>query len=183
MRTLLFTLMSLAAWAALAGPVYKWVDEDGVVHYSDQPHPNAEKLHVQSVQTYSSSQAGGGGAPPPPVDPNASQPAGAAYNGCAIFQPADQSDFSNIPSLNILVRTDPNLHPGDQVFIILDGSLVNGGQPTGTQFIWNPAERGTHTLQALIKDASGALLCQTPSVTFNIHLTSIQNPANPVRPR
>ena len=31
MRKLLFTLMLLASSLALAGTVYKWVDEDGVV--------------------------------------------------------------------------------------------------------------------------------------------------------
>ena len=44
--------MSLACSAVLAATVYKWVDDDGVVHYSDQPHPNAQKLQVHDVQTY-----------------------------------------------------------------------------------------------------------------------------------
>ena len=35
--------MSLACTAAVAATVYKWVDENGVVHFSDQPHENAEK--------------------------------------------------------------------------------------------------------------------------------------------
>jgi hypothetical protein len=46
MRILPFTLMSLACSVVLAATVYKWTDEDGVVHYSDQPHPNAEKVPV-----------------------------------------------------------------------------------------------------------------------------------------
>ena len=44
MRTLTFTLMCLVGSLALAATVYRWVDENGVVHYSDQPHPNAEAL-------------------------------------------------------------------------------------------------------------------------------------------
>ena len=28
---------------------YKWVDEDGVVHYSDRPHPGAEITAVQDI--------------------------------------------------------------------------------------------------------------------------------------
>ena len=38
--------------AGARGTVYKWVDENGVVHYSDQPHPNAQKMQVQEAQTY-----------------------------------------------------------------------------------------------------------------------------------
>ncbi len=36
------TALVIAFWVVLAagtGPVYKWVDEDGNVHYSDQPRP------------------------------------------------------------------------------------------------------------------------------------------------
>ena len=53
MRALAFTLMFSVATLALAGAtVYRWVDDQGVVHYSDQPHANAEKLHVNAAQTY-----------------------------------------------------------------------------------------------------------------------------------
>ena len=58
MRPLVFTLMSLACSLALAGAtVYRWTDEQGIVHYSDQPHANAEKLHVNAAQTYKPSTA------------------------------------------------------------------------------------------------------------------------------
>ena len=54
MRATLFTLMSVASCAvALAGSVYKWVDENGVTHYSDQPHENAQKVELKAPQTYS----------------------------------------------------------------------------------------------------------------------------------
>jgi len=52
MRRHLFTLTSLVCSLALAATVYKWVDENGIVHYSDQPHPNAQKVGVQPAQTY-----------------------------------------------------------------------------------------------------------------------------------
>jgi hypothetical protein len=182
MRTLLFTLMSLVCSAVLAATVYKWVDEDGVVHYSDQPHPNAEKVHVQAVQTYKSGPigaGGGGGAQPAPANTAASS---AAYSGCTIAQPGDNQNYPNIDSLSIVVRTDPSLHPGDQIFLMLDGSPLNNAQPVGTQFTLNPVERGTHTLQAVVRDGSGALMCQTPAVTFSVTQPSTQNPVNPIKP-
>ncbi len=73
--------------------VYKWVDAQGVVHYSDQPHPNAQKLEVRGAQTFSAL----------PVLPSSSsaapaeaQPAGPAYDNCAITQPADQQMLMNV---------------------------------------------------------------------------------------
>src|SRR5579863_6787285 len=102
MRTLLFTLISLACVAAFAGPVYRWVDENGVVHYSDQPHPNAQKLQVKEVQTFPHSAPGSApaGADTPPAQEKL-----ATYQGCAVVQPADQQDFANTDAITIAVQT------------------------------------------------------------------------------
>lgn len=172
--------MSLACSVVLAATVYKWTDEDGVVHYSDQPHPNAEKVHVQAVQTYKSGpyDAGGGAQPAP----SGGGTAPAAYAGCAIAQPADNQNYPNADSLSIVVRTDPSLHPGDQIFLMLDGAPLNNAQPVGTQFTLSPVERGTHTLQAVVRAGTGALMCQTPAVTFSVSQPSTQNPVSPVKP-
>jgi hypothetical protein len=181
MRKLSFTLMLLACTLASAATVYRWVDENGVIHYSDQPHPNAEKLSVHAAQTYKASEGPqlgtpneGGGARP--------QQQGPAYQGCAILQPADAQDFANLDSLNIVVGTDPPLHNGDQVFITVDGQPVNNGAPTNGQFTLTPVDRGQHTVSAAVRDPSGTVLCQTPSITFNVHQPSTQNPVSPVRP-
>jgi Domain of unknown function (DUF4124) len=175
MRTLAFTLMFLLCSLALAGvTVYRWVDDQGIVHYSDQPHPNAEKLHVNAAQTYKpaavdAASAGGGqssGAPPAP------------YRGCAIVQPQDDQAFANIDSLTVVVQTDPTLHNGDKVYVTVDGQSLNGGAPTGAQFVLSPVDRGTHTAQAQVKDAGGAVQCQTPPVTFHVTQASLLNPNN-----
>ena len=73
--------------------------------------------------------------------------------------------------------------PGDQVFVTLDGQALNDGRPTGAQFTISPVERGTHVLQAAVRDSGGALLCQTSGVSYSVHQPSVLNPANPVRPR
>jgi len=176
MRALAFTLLLLSCSAALAATVYRWVDEDGVVHYSDQPHANAEKLQVHAAQTYKPAAvdtpaAGGGGG-------GASAAAPAPYRGCAIVQPQDGQAFANIDSLTVVVQTDPALHQGDKVYVVVDGQALNGGNPTGPQFVLSPVDRGTHTAQAQVKDAGGALQCQTPPVTFDVHQNSILNPNN-----
>ena len=186
MRRPLYVLISLvstlAVALALAATVYKWVDENGVVHYSDQPHQNAEKVQVQSAQTYradaSYGTSGGPNAPPP-----SAQPPGDVYQGCAIGQPTDDQTFSNVDSLSIVVRTDPTLRPGDQVFLTLDGQPLNGGKATGTQFTLSPVDRGTHVVRAIVRNSEGGLMCQTPGVTFNVHQNSILNPANPLNPQ
>ena len=57
MRAMIFTLLSmLACTVTVAATVYRWVDENGVTHYSDQPHENAEKVTVAAPQTYSAAK-------------------------------------------------------------------------------------------------------------------------------
>ena len=75
---------------------------------------------------------------------------------------------------------DPALRPGDQIFLLLDGQPLNGGVATGSQFTLTPLDRGTHTLQAVVRDSGGGLMCQTPGVTYNVHQPSILSPANPL---
>jgi len=179
MRTLVFTLLCLVCSLALAATVYRWVDDDGVVHYSDQPHANAEKLQVHAAQTYkpsaSDAPSAGGGA----SSSSSSSSSQSQYRGCAIVQPQDGQAYANVDSLTVSVQTDPQLHQGDKVYVMIDGQAVNGGAPTGPQFVLSPVDRGTHTAQAQVKDAGGAIQCQTPTVTFEVHQNSIQNPNNP----
>ena len=52
MRGISFTLILLASSASIAATVYKWVDDKGVTHFSDQPNPGAAKVHVDSPQSY-----------------------------------------------------------------------------------------------------------------------------------
>jgi hypothetical protein len=176
MRRRLFTLLSLVCSLAVAATVYKWVDEKGVVHYSDQPHPNAQKVTVQAPQTYKETPVAAPAAAPAPAA--AAQPA--SYQGCAIAQPADDQTFTNVDALTVIVRTDPTLQPGDRIFLTLDGQPLNGGAATGTQFTLSPVDRGTHTLQAVVRNSEGGLMCQTPAVTYHVHQASVLNQANPV---
>jgi hypothetical protein len=181
MRRILFTLMSIACSLAVAGTVYKWIDENGVVHYSDQPHPNAQKIQVQAAQTYKAPPADTA-ATPDTLAPAPPESASGSYRGCAVVQPQDDSTFANMDSLTVVVQTDPALRPGDQIFVTLDGQALNGKAATGGTFTISPVERGTHTLQAVVRSADGAVLCQAQGVTFNVHQPSVLNPLSPIRP-
>ncbi|HEV2228614.1 MAG TPA: DUF4124 domain-containing protein [Steroidobacteraceae bacterium] len=171
MRRILFTLISLGCSVALATTVYKWVDENGVIHYSDQPHPNAQKLQVEGVQTYSSNAAAVRAA-----EPEQSSASGNPYKGCAIAQPLDQQNLPNAQSVFIRVAADPVPRGADRVFITMDGQGLNGGQPTGLSFNVTPIERGQHSVSAQIRAADGQVLCQTPNVTFYVQQPNLLSP-------
>jgi hypothetical protein len=179
MRRILFTLISLGCSVALATTVYKWVDENGVIHYSDQPHPNAQKLEVAGVQTYSSSAARSVSVP---SDSDSNLAAPNPYKGCAIAQPLDQQNLANAHTVAIRVAADPAPRGGDRVFITMDGQALNGGQPTGLSFNVSEVDRGEHSVQAQIRGADDRVLCQTPTITFSVSQPNLFSPGNSGQP-
>jgi uncharacterized protein DUF4124 len=173
LRRTLFTLISFACSVALATTVYKWVDENGVIHYSDQPHPNAQKLELQGAQTYSSRAAA---VRAPDAADESTGASANPYKGCAIAQPLDQQNLPNAHSVFIRVVADPVPRGEDRIFISMDGQALNGGLPTGLNFNVSEVDRGEHSLQAQIRDPENQILCQTPTITFSVTQPGLINP-------
>jgi hypothetical protein len=167
-------LFCLAALADNGGQttVYRWVDAQGVVHYSDQPHPNAQKLEIRGAQTFSAQPEAQGSTSSQPEQTQSS----AAYDSCAIVQPTDQQMLMNVFQATAVVQTSPALRGGDQVHLFVDGKQIEGAS---TSFTFNVV-RGQHSVQAVIEDSTGQIVCETSSVTFFVHQPSIRNPQNPV---
>lgn len=183
-RSIVAGLLGLTCLALLPGSaladnghttVYKWVDAQGVVHYSDQPHPNAQKLEVRGAQTFSALPLPQASSTPAPAP---TEPSGPAYESCSIAQPADQQMLMNVYHATAVVQTSPQLRPGDQVHLFVDGKQIQG---SGNSFSF-PVFRGQHSVQAVIEDSTGQIVCETSSVTFFVHQPSVQNPHNPVHP-
>jgi hypothetical protein len=177
MRTFLFTLMSVACTVAVSATVYKWVDENGVVHFSDQPHENAEKVQLKAPQTYTAPKTPAG----PPPRQGASKP-GSAYRSCAISEPTNDQMFMNTDTVTAGVTVQPAVRPGDTAIVTLDGQRVPGVPAGGGQFTISPVDRGTHSIQVTVQDSSGATVCTSPAVTFHVQQPSLQSPTRPIRP-
>ena len=180
MRLPALLIMSLTCGFALAATVYKWVDENGVTHYSDQPSPGAEKIDVQAVQTYS--------APPPAVgQPGAATPRavieGPIYKVCELYRPAAEEVLFNTSSVTASLRVEPRMRPGDKVTIALDGKRLTDVAAAGEEVTVAPVERGTHTITGQITDLQGNVLCQTPGVTFHVRQASKLTPQSPTAAR
>ena len=78
-----------------AATVYKWVDDNGVVHFSDQPNPKAQKIEVAGAQTYAAP------APAAPAPAATAPPsAAAAPPVCVIDNPAAGQVFLDTTSVS-----------------------------------------------------------------------------------
>jgi hypothetical protein len=152
------------------------VDENGVVHYSDQPHENAQKVTIAAPQTYS--------AHPTTAAPSSNKPQtrkieSNTYSSCTIVQPTADQTFQNVSSVGVAATADPAPHDGDQMVLMLDGSKVLNFPAGGGGYTIDPVDRGQHSVQVQIQDPNGKTLCQSSSVTFTVLQASTLNPANP----
>jgi len=161
----------------MAAPVYKWVDAEGVTHYSDQPHPNAKEVELPPVNTVR-----GAAAPATATTPAAS--AGGPSYRCDLIRPENEEVFLNTSTISARVRLEPELAAGDQIAVAIDGYLLTDQPTTGTEFVITNVERGTHTVMIAVYDRTGQKqLCSTPAVTFHVRQPSVQAPVKAVRPK
>jgi hypothetical protein len=174
MRGTLFTLMCCVCAVASAATVYKWVDENGITHYSDQPHQSAAKVDVQKQAPV------GSVATKAPVADEATTPASVSpYSSCAIVSPTPDEVFLNTFSVPARLDVQPFLRGGDHVVVSLDGKPVDGLPAAATQFTLDQLDRGTHSVQAAIRDGSGKTVCSSGSVTFHVRQPSLHAPQRP----
>jgi hypothetical protein len=179
MRAVLFTLM-FAAVAAMAATtaIYKWTDENGVTHYSDQPHPGAQKIQVQAVQTYKA----GAGPRAPSAPPPKSRIGIPAYSACVVSRPTSEEMFQNTQTVPASVHVEPSLRAGDRISVLLDGAPVMSDVPMDTEFELNSVYRGAHSLAVKVEDSAGTIVCQSPNVPFNVRQASVLAPNSPTAP-
>jgi hypothetical protein len=178
MRALILLTALLAATAG-ATDVYRWVDADGQAHYSDQWRPGAEKIRIQESPGYSSPQA----APRQAGDAGAGPAATAqGYELLEITSPAQEEVLWNIEGqLRVSLRMNPPLRPGHDLRLLLDGNPQE--MPAGsTEIQLTDVFRGVHTLKAEVANEAGTVLIASPTTTFMVRQTSIQNPSRPIGP-
>jgi uncharacterized protein DUF4124 len=181
MRAILFTLLLVPCSAVVAATVYKWVDQNGVTHYSDQPNPGAEKVKVDSAQSYQAN-ANPPNAPRDIVLPK-EEPSGPAYSSCTISSPSNDEVFVNVTSVSASMLLQPNLLAGHRVAVSLDGKRIEGVSGASSAFTVTPVYRGSHTLNLIVEDANGSVVCSSPAITFHVRQPSVQAPRAPNRPR
>lgn len=173
MRAAVAVLLMAGSQLALAG-TYRWVDANGVVHYSDRPQPGADKVQLPPAQTYNSSRPGS--SPAAAASETAPAPATAAPQDtllageCMITAPLDEQTYNNTYSLTISAKGPM----GGEVRLMLDGGVVQKGP--SAEFLVNPIDRGMHRAIVVFTSPGGGELCRTKPVTFYVRKPTIIRP-------
>ena len=171
MRTIVALFAVIAAGAALA-QAYRWVDENGVVHYSDRPVEGAVEIVLPKTTRPR---------PPAPqfraavaVPDTEEPPAPFSYDTIEVVSPAPEETLWNIEGvLSVTLSIRPALRPTDRVRVYFDGEVR---QVTGTSFQIQEVYRGAHNIQAEILDADGNVLGRSQPNRFYVQQNSIIRP-------
>ena len=156
-------LCLFAAFAAHGAVVYKWTDADGVVHFSDQPVPGAEKI-VTSSST--SNGIGGGKTRSGNASPIVAQPPALAYSEFAVESPAKEQVFFNDEIIPVRLALSPGLKPNQTITWHLNGKPLDDQPPTTVSFTLQSLARGTYVIAATITDTVTGESKTSDSVTF-----------------
>jgi hypothetical protein len=175
------TWIALGLLAVVAGSlplraavVYKWVDADGVVHFSDQPVPGAEKIVTAtgtsrggaSLSTYPGSS--------PPKAKGTATPLN--FEEFAITSPGKEETITGNQPVNVHLALQPQLKPTQSITWFLNGSALSSQAPDATQFTLEDLPRGTYTIGATVMDQSSGESKSADSVTFYVVRTSLFAP-------
>lgn len=174
MRWALALLAILFTVVASAATLYRWVDRNGVVHYSDRPEPGATQVELQDAQTFNTpAQPTTRAAPGTAGAQNAAVP---AYE-LDLWKPQNDENFTNSGNrVDVRLRLEPELAAGHAIWLYLDGKRVDGLPAAGEEFTLDSVWRGTHTLYAIVADRDGKPVARSQSVNFNMQQSSLLSP-------
>jgi hypothetical protein len=180
---LLVLLVALAPVVAAATEVYRWVDDEGIVHYSDRPQEGAETVMLSDAQTFSTPARRAGGDGRATAQSDAAGEQAPAYARLEIVNPKQEEVLWNIGGqLDVSLRAQPRIQAGHTVFLIMDGREVQRLPRGRLQARLSDVYRGTHTLHAEVRDGGGRTIATSASIQFTVQQTSIQSPNNPNAP-
>ena len=177
-QTCLALLVSLLLVSTTAvSEVYKVVDQNGKVTYTDNPpadNPTTESVDLPTINTQ----------PAPALQPQTEGKAAEAtdYSQVSITNPAHDS---TVPpgqlSVNVQISTEPALQLGHGVQLFYDNQPYNEPVPA-TSFQISGMERGEHTLQAKIIDEVGNILLSSNTITFYVKRSFVKKPTGSSAP-
>jgi len=177
MRTLILLVLVLFA-ASASAEVYRWVDSQGVVHYTDKP-PNktARPVELPPLQTFK----------PAPLPDDALSNLSTPEQDKAkrpeppkpvIVAPRDKATIRDAQRL-VSVQVNAALAPGDGLLYYVDGKAQNDRPTRSTHYQLHGIERGTHRLVVALVDADGKTIEMSAPVTIYMKPPTVNHPHGP----
>jgi Domain of unknown function (DUF4124) len=168
----------LAAFTVQAAVIYRWVDADGIVHYSDQSSPGAEKI-VTGTSSGPAAQGARNASTPSVQAPQRSTGGGLNYAEFSITSPASEQVFFGDDIVAVHLSLNPSLRPNQSITWHLNGKQLDF-PPDAVSFALPRLDRGTYALAATITDQQTSESETSNSVTFFVRQPSALSPQSPL---
>jgi len=151
--------------SALAQQIYRTVDEDGNVVFSDvppSPSQQGEAVNVAPMNTFSA----------PAIEASESSEstdsAEAIYRYLEITSPGNEESIrDNAGNVTITAAIEPRLRRSHRMVLVMDQN------PTeivaeGSEFVLRNVDRGTHTVSVRVLDRAGVVQVESEARTFHM---------------
>jgi hypothetical protein len=157
---------------AAAAQIYRSVDADGTVVFSDlppSPGRTAEPVEVPAANTFT----------PPAVTPGRTS-AGDAGDGqvASPYQtlrvldpPHDAGIRENAGNVLVTAQLEPGLRAGHILQLFVDGALHQAARATQFQLV--NVDRGTHVLELRVVDGTGNTVAESEPSVFHLQRRSL----------
>ena len=169
--------IALISGSALAA-VYKSVDAQGNVVYTDEPQGNDQPIVLPPLSTI-----------PPPKNlkltpAKVTEDSATRYEQVSIVTPTQDDtlrDNTGNVAVSVAVKPALNKAAGDRLQYYLDGQ-TEGEPRSSDRTVMQGLDRGAHTVEVAIVSRSGKELMRSPAVRFYLHRQSVNFPRGPGRP-
>ena len=168
------TIILLTGSGIAAAGVYRWVDENGQIHFSDKAQAGAEQIKLKETSIYTPPAENNSGAADQTeqtkgtVDANTAPKAVVDYEVISVVSPENnQVVRSTEGTVDISVELRPGLQQGHKIRVYLNGTKAAQDLET-TQITLQNMDRGTHSLEVSVIDEKNNELKRSSAVSFHM---------------
>jgi len=167
-----FLMAALVAANIADAALYKGVDSEGNVVYSDSPFDDAEKFTPPPISVMKARKV-----EPEKEVVEEEKPVEFKYTRFDIVSPKNNQTIWNEPELMVSMKLTPalNSEQGHKIWLLMDGKpVMKNSQSMSLQM--GQVERGAHELQGQVRDKEGKIVMRTRPVVMFIQHTSVFSP-------
>lgn len=165
--------------------VYKVVDKDGNVSYTDTaPKDGSKPIDLQPISVIETPEYQVKAKPEQDEgdSKNSLRTLRSQYRDFAIISPtSEDSIWGPEQSVTVTWRTKKPLLQGMMVIVVVDGNEINPS--SSTLIAVPPLERGEHTVDATLVDGEGRVISEAASVVFYVRQPNLYTTPSVARPK
>jgi len=155
---------------ALNAGLYRGVDAEGNVVYSDRPFEDAEAYSPPPISVMDKPKSAS-----EKKQAVADETVEFKYTDFDIVSPTNNQTIRDDPDISVSVKLVPALNSelGHSLWLLVDGKPVVKNS-NNASFSIGSVERGAHKLQAQVRDTEGKIIVRSRTTVIYIHNTTVR---------